>query len=158
MSDNGYVDIIAAGSALARESDLAFVVTDPAQPDNPIVFASPRFSEHTGYLRADALKVNCRFLQGPETDEADIEAIRGAIRDAEPLAIDIVNYRKDGERFLNRLVLVPMPAAGRRRPYFIGFQNVIEETERMEGPVNGMARVAALFPPVRWLLENVEAA
>ena len=42
----------------------SYVITDPALPDNPIIFASKGFCELTGYSLENILGRNCRFLQG----------------------------------------------------------------------------------------------
>ena len=45
-----------------------------------MVYVSEEFLNHTGYTIEESLGKNCRFLQGPETDENDIEHIRIALR------------------------------------------------------------------------------
>ncbi len=77
-----------------------FVLSDPAQTDNPIVFASEgrplthrvcakqqvkaftEFHEMTQYPRTYALGRNCRFLGGPKTDALGISRFRASL-DAE---------------------------------------------------------------------------
>jgi PAS domain S-box-containing protein len=49
--------------AVAFVSD-GIVITDPNQPDNPIIYANPAFTRMTGYQPEEALGHNCRFLQG----------------------------------------------------------------------------------------------
>jgi PAS domain-containing protein len=41
----------------------AYVLSDPRQPDCPIVHASPEFLALTGYSREEVEGRNCRFLQ-----------------------------------------------------------------------------------------------
>jgi PAS domain S-box-containing protein len=41
----------------------AYVLSDPRQPDCPIVHASPDFLALTGYSREEVEGRNCRFLQ-----------------------------------------------------------------------------------------------
>jgi len=41
----------------------SFVLSDPRQPDCPIVHASPEFLQMTGYSREEVEGRNCRFLQ-----------------------------------------------------------------------------------------------
>ncbi|WP_138932922.1 PAS domain-containing protein [Roseovarius arcticus] len=91
-----------------RHSRLALCITDPTLPDEPIVFANKAFCELTGYDQADFVGKNCRFLQGPETTRASIEAIHTALAAREVAMIEIVNYRKNGEKFINALQLGPI--------------------------------------------------
>ena len=57
-------EIRQAFSSLLEGFQFAFVVSNPREPDNPIVYASPSFFELTGYSPAEVLGRNCRFLQG----------------------------------------------------------------------------------------------
>ena len=45
-----------------------------------MVYISDEFFKHTGYTVEESLGKNCRFLQGPETDQNDIEHIRMALK------------------------------------------------------------------------------
>ena len=53
-----------------------FVLSDPSLPDNPIVYCSEGFCNLTGYQRSEVLGRNCRFLQGPGTDQGAVDIIR----------------------------------------------------------------------------------
>ncbi|KRY97040.1 Phototropin-2, partial [Trichinella zimbabwensis] len=46
-----------------------FVVSDATKPDCPIMYASSGFFTMTGYSSKEVIGKNCRFLQGPETDQ-----------------------------------------------------------------------------------------
>lgn len=91
-----------------RHSRLPICITDPAQPDEPIVFANQAFCDLTGYSEADFIGKNCRFLQGPDTTRESIEGIRAALTSDEVTTHEIVNYRKNGEKFINALQLGPV--------------------------------------------------
>ena len=106
-------------SVLADRKDLALVavertrmpmvVSDARQPDNPIVLANQAFLELTGYSAEEVIGRNCRFLQGPETDPADIEAIRqGLASNPDHIELELLNYRKDGSSFWNQLAISPV--------------------------------------------------
>jgi hypothetical protein len=56
-----------------------FCLTDPARPDNPIVFASEEFHRTTQYGVDYAIGRNCRFLQGPQTNPNSTRRLREAI-------------------------------------------------------------------------------
>ena len=78
-------------AAAVRATRMPMVVTDPAQPDNPIVFCNVAFQTLTGYERAEIIGRNCRFLQGPDTDTATIERVRAAIRVGHDVDVDLLN-------------------------------------------------------------------
>lgn len=129
-----------AAAALMKD-DPAFrsvVISDPWQPDCPIVYVSEEFEQQTGYTAADALGRNCRFLQGPGTDPAAIAAIRAAMDAKTELTIDLLNYRKDGTPFWNRLRLKPLFDANGRLQYFAGAQNPIAESEVRRQPIEAV--------------------
>ena len=85
---------------------MPMVVSDPRKPDNPIVLANQAFLDLTGYTADEVLGRNCRFLQGPGTDEADVEAIRQALAAGdEHIDVELLNYRKDGSSFWNQLTI-----------------------------------------------------
>lgn len=95
-------------AAAMRATRMPMLITDPRQPDNPIVFVNDAFARLTGYSREETLGRNCRFLQGPGTNLDDIAKVRKAIADREPIEIDLLNYRKDGTLFWNRLLVSPV--------------------------------------------------
>jgi PAS domain S-box-containing protein len=97
------------------------VITDPAAPDNPIIYASGGFSSLTGYRLVDIIGRNCRFLQGPGTDRQVIAEIGEAVRQGERIDRDIVNYRKDGTAFWNHLSIGPLDTRDRGR-LMVGLQ------------------------------------
>nr|AML76924.1 putative LOV domain-containing protein [Hedera helix] len=99
-----------------------FVITDPRLPDNPIIFASDSFLELTEFTREEILGRNCRFLQGPETDQATVQKIRDAIRDQREFTVQLINYTKSGKKFWNLFHLQPMRDQKGELQYFIGVQ------------------------------------
>nr|AML79270.1 putative LOV domain-containing protein [Cercocarpus ledifolius] len=99
-----------------------FVISDPRLPDNPIIFASDSFLELTEYTREEILGRNCRFLQGPETDQATVSKIRDAIREQREITVQLINYTKSGKKFWNLFHLQPMRDHKGELQYFIGVQ------------------------------------
>ena len=111
------------------------LVTDPRQPDNPIVFSNPAFERITGYAAHEALGRNCRFLQGPETDRSLVDEIRRSIAASETFHGTLLNYRKDGVPFLNDLTITPMRDADGALLNFVAIQNDVTARERAEALV-----------------------
>jgi len=98
------------------------VITDALQPDNPIVYVNQGFRTITGYKDSDVLGKNCRFMRGQETAEKTTENIREALRSGQPFSSEIVNYRKNGDRFWNQLHISPVRDASKRITHFVGIQ------------------------------------
>jgi len=108
-------------AAAVANLETCVVITDPHQPDNPIVFYNPGFTALTGYGADDILGRNCRFLQGPDTDPAAIARMAVAVAAHRPFREVILNYRRDGTPFWNELVINPVYDAG-RLTHFVGIQ------------------------------------
>ena len=101
------------------------VITNPALPDNPIVFANDAFQRLTGYDRDELMGRNCRFLQGSQTDQDTIRRLREAVETGTDISVDILNYRKDGSTFPVEAHLFFHEIDGRR--YIAGLTRDISE-------------------------------
>lgn len=104
------------------QTRMAVCLTDPHQKDDPIVFCNEAFERLTGYAREEILGRNCRFLQGPETDQDEVGRIREAIREEKVAVVELLNYRKDGAKFWNALHLGPIYDEQGGLKYFFGSQ------------------------------------
>jgi PAS domain S-box-containing protein/diguanylate cyclase (GGDEF)-like protein len=85
----------------------AVVLADMREKDIPLIWLSKQFTVITGYSEAEALGKNCRYLQGSDRLQPEINEIRNAIRDGESVTVIMRNYRKNGELFWNELSLAP---------------------------------------------------
>eukprot|EP00937_MAST-01D_sp_MAST-1D-sp2_P005708 g5708.t1 len=116
--------------AFLNSRDTCFVLSDPMQPDNPIVHASPAFLRFTGYSLHEVLGRNCRFLQGAETDQRAIAKIKRALYWARECRVCVVNYKKDGTLFYNKFFIAPLcgrdsTLGGMGVQYFVGVQEPV---------------------------------
>ncbi|WP_027171749.1 PAS domain S-box protein [Methylobacterium sp. 10] len=116
----------AAGTDLlftaAEKTRMPQIVTDPNLPDNPIVFANRAFQELCGYGAEDLIGKNCRFLQGLDTDPADVAKVRDAIAARRDVVVEILNYHRDGTPFRNELYVSPVYDAEGNLQYFFASQ------------------------------------
>jgi PAS domain S-box-containing protein len=112
------------------EAPIGITITDPGQDDNPIIYANDGFIELTGYPRTEVVGRNCRFLQGEDTREEPVAEMRDAVDNAEPVTVELRNYRYDGEMFWNRVSIAPLLDDDGTPSYYVGFQEDV--TERRE--------------------------
>jgi PAS domain S-box-containing protein len=111
---------------------MPMLVTDPGRADNPIIYVNQAFTQLTGYAREEILGTNCRFLQGPGTNLDDVAKVRKAIEDRQSIEIDLLNYRKNGTSFWNRLLVSPVfDAAGQLTHFFASQFDVSPERNRL---------------------------
>ncbi|WP_299310473.1 EAL domain-containing protein [uncultured Halomonas sp.] len=103
------------------------IMAEAVGPDYPIVYANRAFCTLSGYPLEEVLGRNCRFLQGPDTDPAQVARIRAAVADQREVEATLINYRKDGTPFWNRLSISPVFDAAGRCSHFIGIQQDITE-------------------------------
>ncbi len=117
-------------AAAVRATRMPMVITDPSKPDNPIVFCNVAFQTLTGYSREEIVGRNCRFLQGPDTDEGSVAEVREAIEAGHDVAVDLLNYRKDGSTFWNALYLSPVRDSDGVIRFF--FASQLDVTDRVK--------------------------
>ena len=134
----GHRDYSKASLLTKEEQQQSVVITDPALPDNPMIFISDEFAEQTGYSPEECLGKNCRFLQGPETDPKAVEAIRKALKSESEITVDILNYKKDGTEFWNRLRIRPLYDDSGKVMFYAGAQNPIDKKDVRKSPIGAI--------------------
>jgi sigma-B regulation protein RsbU (phosphoserine phosphatase) len=107
-------------------------IADARRPDRPLIYANEGFERMTGYPVAEVLGRNCRFLQGPGTEAASVDEIRAALAECRPCVVEILNYRKDGTTFWNRLSITPVRDSSGAVTHFIGIQSDVTDRRQAE--------------------------
>jgi PAS domain S-box-containing protein len=102
-------------------------LSDPDQDDNPIVYANKAFEKISGYSNEETVGRNCRFLQGQERNQEELQQVREAIKNAKPVEVTLKNFRKNGELFYNRLSITPLFNSEGQLIYFLGVQYDVTE-------------------------------
>lgn len=120
--------------ALAAAAE-GIVIADARRRDMPLIYVNSGFEHLTGYPAEYALGKNCRFLQGPGTDPAAAAEIRRAIAEKRACLVEILNYRRDGTPFWNRLSITPVYDSAGQLTHFIGVQSDITARRNAEEAV-----------------------
>jgi len=128
--DSGPIPYVLA--QILDTSVTGITLSDPDLEDNPIVYANESFERITGYDRDEIIGRNCRFLQGSDREQPEIDAIRSAIRAHESVTVTLRNYRRDGTLFHNRFSLRPLVDRAGNTVYFLGMQYDVTEQIQAE--------------------------
>ncbi|WP_402463760.1 SpoIIE family protein phosphatase [Isoptericola aurantiacus] len=116
----------------AVASHLSFSISDPSQPDDPLIWVNPAFCRVTGYSAEEVLGRNCRFLQGEGTDRATVDRIRAALDAGEAFGETLLNHRKDGTPFWNQVVVSPILDEDGTITHHVGIQTDVTERVHAE--------------------------
>jgi PAS domain S-box-containing protein len=108
----------------------SITIADFLAPDHPLVYVNPAFEQLTGYAADDILGRNCRFLQGADTEPAQVAAISKALTRGQEVRTVLRNYRRDGTPFWNELNLSGVRDETGRLTHYIGYQ--LDVSERVE--------------------------
>ena len=130
--------------AAVRTTRMPMIVTDPRQPDNPIIFANPAFVAMSGYGSEELIGRNCRFLQGPETDRESVAQVRKAVDERREYSTEILNYRKDGSAFWNALFVSPVYNAAGELVYYFASQLDVSRRRDAEEALGQAQKMEAL--------------
>lgn len=145
-------------------------IADARLPDRPLIYVNEGFERVTGYPAAEVLGRNCRFLQGKDTEPAAIAEVRAAVAGERECVVEILNHRKDGTPFWNRLSITPVRDETGEVTHFIGIQsdvtarrNAEEELRRAKEALEDEVRLAArvqqsLLPPPEMHLPGLRVA
>lgn len=125
-----------------QDVDIPVTVADPAAPDCPIIFCNTAFEDLTGHKFQNIVGQNCRFLQGPATDRAEVTRLKQAIETGEDCSVCLFNYQADGTPFHNFLIMRPFRSANGQKlllgcqyhfSKFNGFEAFEMHNKRVQG-------------------------
>ena len=97
------------------------VAADMTIPGIPLNYINEGFKNVTGFGK-EMIGSNCRFLQGPETEQYLNDEIVEALRSCESLHMKIHNYKKNNTKFQCLFILHPIFGAGNEYKYQAGLQ------------------------------------
>ena len=147
-------------SAMIQSSAIAAVISNPRLIDNPIVECNEAFTALTGYRRDEIIGRNCRFLTGPDTEPTLTERLRAGIREQLPTMVEIFNYKKNGMRFRNAVLVAPIFGASGELEYFLGSQVEMPDDATALADArhrDAISRIGSLTPRQREVVVHLAA-
>lgn len=140
-----------------EKASIALCLSDPNQPDNPLVWVNEGFERMTGYDAEEVLGQNCRFLQGEETDPEKIGEIRAAIEAEEPITVEVRNYRKNGMPFWNQVDVVPIYDDAGELVHFLGSQSDISDRKEHEAELRQQREQLVALNGLNRVIRNINS-
>jgi diguanylate cyclase (GGDEF)-like protein/PAS domain S-box-containing protein len=130
----------------------AVVITDVNQN---VISSNDAHVAITGYSKEEIVGLNCRILQGLQTDPLGVEAIRVALKNDASFSGEILNYRKNGTPFWNDMTISPMRDSAGQVTHYVGVCRDVTQRKTTEGNVRQLAFFDALTNlPNRRLLND----
>jgi PAS domain S-box-containing protein len=130
--------------AAVEMTRMPMILADPRQEDCPIVFANNAFLDLTGYEEGEIIGRNCRFLQGAGTDPGSVRELRKAIQERRAIALEILNYRRDGSPFWNAIFMGPVFDPKGELIYFFASQLDVSKRRESEGSLRQAQKMEAI--------------
>ncbi|OYY89641.1 MAG: hypothetical protein B7Y42_14020, partial [Polaromonas sp. 28-63-22] len=149
-------------TSISRLNDLV-LITEAGSIDEPgprIVFVNDAFEKHTGYSRDEVLGKAPRMLQGPLTQRAELDRIREALTQAQPVRAELVNYKKDGTLYWIELEIVPVDYFNRGLTHWVAVARDITERKAAEDEIEHLAFYDTLtqLPNRQLLMDRLKSA
>ena len=117
--------------AMDTASD-GIVICDAKSADDAVIYVNRATTRLTGYSEEELIGKSLRILQGPKSDQEAAAEMRRAIRDGRSCNVEILNYRKDGQQFWNRVRITPLHDMDGTLTHFIGVQTDITKQKEVE--------------------------
>ncbi len=121
-------------TCIGRLNDIV-LITEAEPQDEPgprILFVNDAFLRRTEYSREDVIGRSPRFLQGPKTSRAELDRVRGAMREWKPVRVELVNYTKSGAEFWIELEMVPVADETGWFTHWVAVERDITERKQTE--------------------------
>jgi diguanylate cyclase (GGDEF)-like protein/PAS domain S-box-containing protein len=122
------------------------IIADATQSENPIIYVNPAFERITGYSRSEVVGKNCRFLQGNDRGQPNLDIVRKALKNNDNCWVELRNYKKDGTLFWNDVSISSVRNSEGIVTHYIGIQTDITDRKNMEEALKASeAKFASAF-------------
>lgn len=149
-------------TSISRLNDMV-LITEAGSVDAPgprIVFVNDAFEKHTGFGRDEVLGKAPRMLQGAMTQRPELDRIRTALLQSQPVRAELINYKKNGDLYWIELDIVPVDYFNRGLTHWVAVARDITERKAAENEIEHLAFYDTLtqLPNRQLLMDRLKAA
>lgn len=105
---NEELQVLQAGLDKLHDMVVITEVMPLSTPTHRIVYVNQAFENHTGYSRREVIGRSPGLLHGQGSQPTELNRIRTALRDSQPVHAELINYKKDGTLFWTELDIAPI--------------------------------------------------
>lgn len=107
--------------AMEYTSDGIFLI-DATKPDFPFIYVNQAFQTISGYTKKEILGQSYFSIKGDYPDPRTAEEIKSTLRQGKSFHGEMLNFRKNGEKYWNLLRITPMRDGNGLISHFIGLK------------------------------------
>ena len=152
--------LLQAGMAKLNDIVVITEVRPQGNPTHKIVYVNEAFEKHTGYSKQDVMGRSPSLLQGLGSQQAELNHIRLALEQSQPVHAELINYKKDGTLFWIELDIVPLLGAEGIATHWVSAARDITQRKIEEEEIEYLAFYDPLtqLPNRQMLMERLKRA
>lgn len=144
--------------SVITNTDEAIAIIESESTDLPgrtILYVNEGFSRMTGYSNEEVVGRTLHFLNGPETDNSERQRLRNEMNAFRPAKAELVNYRKNGEKFWIHVSMVPVMDRNGTCTHWISIgRNITERKEQQQVILESLKEKETLLSEVHHRVKN----
>nr|WP_277624027.1 EAL domain-containing protein [Undibacterium sp. TS12] len=148
-------------AAVARLNDIVMIIKVEADAADKqrlrLVFVNDAFMRQTGYKDSEVMGRSPVFLQGPRTQQDELERLNNALAACESVHIELICYTKDGSEFWMEADVVPLADEHGQYTHWVATGRDISERKKAQEHIHKLAYFDVLtgLPNRRLLLDRM---